>query len=145
MDATTTTATIAPHSYCYSIKRNASAHGRRLITATVLALAAKMGHGDGSTYADCVGCGERAYVNAGPADMDAFNLGHVVADACGGVYCVCNILPLCRQCNAEMGDATLTDVMTPRYDYRYEWDGKHIKPLAPRSTPMANRGSSRWL
>ena len=74
-----------------------------------------------------------------------FNLGHVLADAEGGMYCPCNLLPLCRQCNADMGKETLTDVLIPVYDNRECWDGKFMAdPGTVTAKPESNRGRARW-
>jgi len=96
---------------------------RRRVTLTVLALAAQSGHGDGKTSVECVACGLPAIVGMTNSNPRAFNLGHVLADSKGGAYCPCNLLPLCRLCNEDMGDAHMESVLTPRYDPRPLWDG----------------------
>jgi hypothetical protein len=118
VNATTTT-----HK-CYPTETSVNARIRRQTLRTVLALAALTGHSDGETWATCVGCGNDAHVGGSPRANNTLNLGHVNSDADGGVWCVCNFLPLCRTCNQEMGKATLTDVLVPVHDNRSEWDGK---------------------
>jgi hypothetical protein len=142
MNTTTATQT---HRCTYREEKATNARSRRQILATVLYLASLTGHSDGATWADCVGCGERAHVGGTPRAMDTFNLGHVLADAEGGMYCPCNMLPLCRQCNADMGKETLTDVLIPVYDNRECWDGKLMRdPGTTAGAPMENRGRARW-
>lgn len=129
----------------YREEKATNARARRQILATVLFLASLTGHSDGATWATCVGCGERAHVGGTPRAMDTFNLGHVVADAEGGMYCPCNMVPLCRQCNADMGKETLTDVLIPVYDNRELWDGKLLSdPGVTAAAPMESRGRARW-
>lgn len=146
---TTTTATqTATHNdgrtCTYASEKGTNARVRRQVLATVLYLASLTGHSDGATYADCVGCGERAYVGGTPRAMDTFNLGHVHSDAEGGMWCVCNFLPLCRQCNMDMGKEHMMDVLTPLYDNRDMWDGKLLKDTGSDVAPMDNRGRARW-
>ncbi|QMP84154.1 HNH endonuclease [Streptomyces phage Coruscant] len=128
----------------YANKAGTGSRTQRRIRATVLALAALTGHSDGATWVVCVACGERAVVGGAPSAMDTFNMGHVVADACGGGYCPCNLLPLCRQCNADMGDDTLTDVLTPHYDNRSIWNGELSADPGMSTAPQTNRGRARW-
>lgn len=137
MDATTT------HRH-YANRKVTGSKVQRQIRATVLALAALTGHSDGATWVVCVGCAQRAIVGGAPSSMDTFNMGHVVADACGGGFCPCNLLPLCRQCNADMGEATLTDVLVPHYDNRSMWDGKLSLDPGMSTAPQAIRGRARW-
>lgn len=133
------------HHCRYSNEKAANARVRRQILATVLYLASLTGHSDGSTWAACVGCGERAMVGGTPRAMDTFNLGHVKADAECGSYCPCNLLPLCRQCNADMGKETLTDVLVPVYDNRDAWDGKYVADTGMvAAQPESNRGRASW-
>lgn len=136
---------VCGHRYSVAAGKGIGSNHTRTVLATVLHLAQQMGHSDGSTYADCVACGEVAYVGGTPRANSTFNLGHVVAKANGGVYCVCNLLPLCRQCNHDMADMTMTDVLTPVYDYRPTWDGTHAKR---EGTVMVNddkpRGMANW-
>jgi len=129
----------------YANKGKTSSIIQRRIRTTVLALAALTGHSDGATWVVCVACGERATVGGSPTAMDTFNMGHVVADANGGGYCPCNLLPLCRQCNADMGDDTLTDVLTPHYDNRSIWNGEMSSDPGLSSAPSAQRGKARWM
>lgn len=152
MDTMTTTTEAAPvvavvcgHKYSVPAGKSiGSVHGRTVL-ATVLHLAMQMGHSDGSTYADCVACGEPAYVGGTPRANSTFNLGHVQAKATGGVYCVCNLLPLCRQCNHDMGDVTMTDILTPHYDFRPMWDGTHAKgDVSLVSNDDRPRGRAHW-
>lgn len=145
MITTTATRTATAHECTYKEYRGAGSLAKRRILATVLHLASLTGNSDGATWADCVGCGERATVGGNPRAMDTFNLGHVLADAEGGTYCPCNLLPLCRQCNADMGKETLTDVLVPTYDNRTEWDGELIKDMGMvKEEAHANRGRARW-
>lgn len=133
------------HQCSYSNETAVNARIRRQTLTTVLMLAMVSGDSDGVTWANCVGCGERAHVGGTPRAMDTFNLGHVLADAEGGMYCPCNLLPLCRQCNADMGKETLTDVLVPVYDNRDAWDGKLMRdPGAVAAKPEANRGRASW-
>ena len=133
------------HQCRYSNETAVNARVRRQTLATVLMLASLTGHSDGVTWAACVGCGERANVGGTPRAMDTFNLGHVQADAEGGMYCPCNLLPLCRQCNADMGKETLTDVLIPVYDNRGCWDGKLMSdPGTVAAKPESNRGRASW-
>jgi hypothetical protein len=142
MNATLTT---TQHACKYSNEKAVNARIRRQILATVLYLASLTGHSDGVTWATCVGCGERANVGGTPRAMDTFNLGHVQADAQCGTYCPCNLLPLCRQCNADMGDETLTDVLVPVYDNRMMWDGKFLPDTGiVAAKAESNRGRARW-
>lgn len=137
MNATTTT-----HRH-YSV-RPASSTVRR-IRATVLGLAALTGHSDGKTWATCMACGENSVVGGAPSAVDTFNMGHVLADAQGGGFCPCNLVPLCRQCNAEMGDDTLTDVVpNPYYDNRAMWDGVLFDDPGMDTRPVATRGRAAW-
>lgn len=137
--------TTTQHACKYSTAREANARIRRSTLATVLYLASLTGHSDGTSYAVCVGCGENAYVGGSPRAMDTFNLGHVQADAQGGMYCPCNMLPLCRQCNADMADETLTDVLVPVYDNRSEWDGVFVPDAGTvKEADSANRGRASW-
>ena len=139
MNATTT------HQCRYQNETAVSSRIRRQILSTVLYLASLTGHSDGVTWATCVGCGERAHVGGTPRAMDTFNLGHVLADAEGGMYCPCNLLPLCRECNADMGKETLTDVLIPVYDNRECWNGKFMAdPGTVAAKPESNRGRARW-
>jgi hypothetical protein len=127
-------------------KAMASASTKRRTLATVLAIAATMGHSDGATYADCVACGSRAYVGRAQTDRAGFNLGHVVSDASGGRYCACNLLPMCRACNSDLGDVTLTDALVPRYDGRATWSGVMVADTGAReTTDDAPRGRAAWL
>jgi hypothetical protein len=142
---TTLTAPGKVHTCTYAAERAVNSRSRRQILATVLMLASLTGHSDGATWATCVGCGERACVGGTPRAMDTFNLGHVHSDADGGMWCVCNFLPLCRQCNVDMGKAHMMDVLIPIYDNRDMWDGKLMRdPGNNESAPEANRGMSRW-
>ncbi|AXH67221.1 HNH endonuclease [Streptomyces phage Wofford] len=145
---TTTTAPVTHNAnthQCRADDRTAGSAYRRQLLATVLMLASLTGHSDGETYAVCVGCGENAYVGGNPRNMDTLNLGHVLADANGGTYCVANMLPLCRQCNEDMGKESLTDVLVPLYDNRSMWNGKLIKDMGKvKQEPQANRGQARW-
>jgi hypothetical protein len=133
------------HQCRYSNETAVNARIRRQTLTTVLMLAMVSGDSDGVTWANCVGCGERAHVGGTPRAMDTFNLGHVLADAEGGMYCPCNLLPLCRQCNADMGKETLTDVLVPVYDNRGAWDGKLMADTgAVAAKPESNRGRASW-
>lgn len=133
------------HQCTYSNETAVNSRVRRSTLATVLMLAMVSGDSDGATWANCVGCGQRANVGGTPRAMDTFNLGHVQADAEGGMYCPCNLLPLCRQCNADMGKETLTDVLVPMYDNRSMWDGKLLKDTGTvAAEPEANRGRASW-
>jgi hypothetical protein len=135
----------ANHECKYQNETQVNARIRRQVLATVLYLASLTGHSDGVTYAVCVGCGQDAHVGGTPRAMDTFNLGHVLADAEGGKYCPCNLLPLCRQCNADMGKETLTDVLVPVYDNRSEWDGTLMRdPGTVAAKPETNRGRACW-
>jgi hypothetical protein len=133
------------HQCTYSNETAVNSRVRRSTLATVLMLAMVSGDSDGATWANCVGCGQRANVGGTPRAMDTFNLGHVQADAEGGMYCPCNLLPLCRQCNADMGKETLTDVLVPMYDNRSMWNGKLLKDTGTvAAEPEANRGRASW-
>lgn len=142
--ATTTTAPVKVHTCTYSSEKGTNARVRRQVLATVLYLASLTGHSDGATYADCVGCGERAHVGRAPRALDAFNLGHVHSDAEGGMWCVCNFLPLCRQCNVDMGKEHMMDVLVPIYDNRDMWDGKLLRDPGASEIPMEGRGRAAW-
>ncbi len=150
MNATTTTAApVTTHNtdnhQCRADERTAGSKYRRQMVATILYLASLTGHSDGKTYAVCVGCGERAYLDRSPRAMDAFNMGHVQSDATGGTYCVANMLPLCRQCNADMGSDHMMDVLIPLYDNRDMWDGKLLRdPGMVKEEAHANRGRASW-
>jgi len=134
------------HAGSATTKANAGAATKRRVRATVLAIAATLGHSDGSTYADCVACGHRATIGLGAADVARFELGHVTSDANGGRYCPCNLLPLCRACNADMGARDLTDVLTPRYDARATWSGVMVSdPGATVTASDVVRGEAAWL
>jgi hypothetical protein len=123
--------------------RPSSATARK-IRATVLGLAALTGHSDGATWATCMACGENCVVGGAPSARDTFNMGHVLADANGGGYCPCNLVPLCRQCNEEMGDDTLTDVVPmPYYDNREMWDGVLFSDPGTE-TRTVTRGRAAW-
>ena len=147
-DMITTTAPVTHNSnthQCRDNDRTAGSAYRRQLLATVLYLASLTGHSDGETYAVCVGCGENAYVGGAPRNMDTLNLGHCEADATGGTYCAANMLPLCRQCNEDMGKDALTDVLVPLYDNRHMWDGKLIKDSGKvKQEAQANRGRANW-
>ena len=128
------------------ISRNVSARDRRRVLATILALAADLGHSDGLTYADCVACGNRAYRGLGNSDPNRFELGHVVSDFHGGKYRVDNLLPMCRACNVAQGEAHLFDVMTPRYDTRIHWSGRLLPdPGSEALSPTKDTLTRVWL
>lgn len=136
-----TTETVVNHRH-YAVRPSSST--ARKIRATVLGLAALTGHSDGKTWATCMACGENCVVNGAPSAKDTFNMGHVLADANGGGFCPCNLVPLCRQCNEEMGDDTLTDVVPlPYYDNRSMWDGVLFADPGAE-TRTATRGRAAW-
>lgn len=136
----------ACHAGTATDKAAASAVCKRRTLATVLGLAAALGHSDGRTYADCVACGQAAYIGRAQTDRAGFNLGHVVACANGGRYCPCNLLPLCRACNADMGASDLLTVCVPRYDARATWTGVMSADSGTReTTDDAPRGRGAWL
>lgn len=124
-------------------KSDTNSATKRRILATVLALAAANGHGDGATYADCVACGHAAIVGAGARDGNRFELGHVVSDCNGGDYAVSNLLPLCRSCNDAMGETDMRDVLTPRYEIVTGWNGR-LLPDPGTSHSVVNR-THLWL
>lgn len=143
--APTLTTTTTAHKCTYATEKATNARVRRQMLATVLYLASLTGDSDGATWATCAGCGERACVGGTPRAMDTFNLGHVHSDADGGMWCACNFLPLCRQCNVDMGKAHMMDVLTPMYDNRDMWDGKLMRdPGTNEAAPDMNRGKGRW-
>lgn len=142
----TNTQNLTCHPGSAATKAAASSVSKRRTLATVLSLAAAAGHGDGATYADCVACGSRAYVGRAATDGAGLNLGHDVADANGGRYCPCNLLPLCRRCNADMADDDMSSVLTPRYDSRQGWDGVFAPDAGAReTTDNSPRGRAMWL
>lgn len=95
-------------------KANTGSAMKRRILATVLAMAAAEGHGD-AHGADCIVCGRYATVGLGASDPKRFELGHMVPDTMGGAYSTENLRPMCRRCNAWLGDRDALSVFTPRY------------------------------
>lgn len=127
-------------------KAAASSASKRRTLATVLAIAQAVGASDGATYADCVACGQRAYIGRPATDGSGLNLGHDVADASGGRYCPCNLLPMCRRCNSDLGDRTMTETLVPRHDGRAEWSGVFtVDPGTRETTDAAPRGEATWI
>lgn len=118
---------------------------RRRHVATVLHLAMLAGHSDGATYADCVGCGLPAYVNAGQRDPSRLEMGHVVPEAMCGRACPCNYLPQCGACNGALSDAPMQEVFALRYDSRRGWDGTLLPDPGRHDGTDDGRGPSAWL
>lgn len=79
-------------------RKGASASLKRRVQATVIAL-----HGT-----RCAACDRETVVGASPLDGAGFNLGHVTAEANGGMFVVGNLLPICRRCNSFMGERDWT-------------------------------------
>lgn len=118
---------------------------RRRHVATVLALAASVGMSDGSTYAVCVACGQRAEANAGQRDPGRLEMGHVIPEAMGGRACPCNYLPQCGACNGALGDVPMLSALTPRYDARASWQGDLLPDPGRHDGTDDMRGPAHWL
>ena len=126
-------------------KSNADTRRKHQLRATVLDLAKQAGMSDGLTYAICVACGCAAVAGA-PAGSDVeLHMGHVVADVAGGVWCPCNIVPMCGKCNRDLSDNTLTDWIELKYDPRDRWAGCWLpKPRTSREVARPARGPIGW-
>lgn len=99
---------------------------RRRIDATLLALAAANGHGDGKTYADCVACGHAAIVGMGARHPRAFQRGHIVSADHGGTWSVWNLAPMCRKCNEALGTRNAREAFKFRYEIHNGYNGKML-------------------
>lgn len=126
-------------------KRNADARRKAQLRETVLDLAREAGMSDGRTYAVCVMCGCAATVGASEGEGTALHMGHVVSDKSGGVWCPCNIVPMCGECNWALGDLTATDMVEFHYDTRDYWAGVWSpKPRTRNDYRRADRGPVAW-
>ena len=127
-------------------KKNADARRKAQLRETVLLLAAEAGMSDGRSYAVCVCCGEAAVVGAAEGEPTALHMGHVVSDKRGGVYCPCNIVPMCGECNWQIEDETATDVVEFHYDTRDMWAGVWTrKPRTSADYKRPARGVAGWM
>ena len=55
----------------------------------------------------CVVCGQATRLDAAPSDGDRAEVGHLLADTCGGTYGAGNVAIMCRACNEAAGDVDL--------------------------------------
>lgn len=126
-------------------KKNADTKRKAQLRETVLDLAAACGMSDGTSYALCVMCGCAAIVGAREGDPHALHMGHVVPDVDGGVWCPCNIVPMCGKCNWLLGDRLATDFVEFKYDTRDEWTGVWSpKPRSRFDYRRPARGALGW-
>lgn len=126
-------------------KKNADSRRKAQLRETVLDLARQAGMSDGRTFAVCVMCGCAAVVGAREGDPTALHMGHVVPDVDGGVWCPCNIVPMCGACNWALGDHLATEWVEFRYDTRDHWAGCWMpKPRLRRDFQRAVRGPAAW-
>ena len=126
-------------------KANADTRRKAQLRATVLDLARQAGKSDGLSYAICVACGMAAVAGATPGSDVELHMGHVVPDVDGGVWCPCNIVPMCGKCNRDLSDNVLTEWVEPVYDTRDYWAGMWApKPRNSREVRRPVRGAAGW-
>ena len=120
-------------------KANTNSPTKRRIRATMLALAAAQGRGNGVNSADCVACGTSATVGLGANDPNRLEAGHNVSEANGGHFEMANLMPMCSACNDSLGSRNIAGTFIPKYDIHAGWNGSLVPDPGAGSRRETNR------